>query len=175
MELFCDNISQFLETRDEKELDSLLSATTKSKRWQLLCPVTQASSLVPSLSRLAKVNCDRQHLLAPTFHHYQKLYSSSRFPKHSRSTCATSTGSTSHSLPFSSSHCHFAPPKTAADVARARQTGIPPKTQQDTRYCVKIWEEWGVHRTHITGVNIGPLNQLSLSDLAPLEVRKKKE
>ena len=96
------------------------------------------------------------------------------------SACATDDApvpGTSPSLPSSSatssSRCRFAPPKTA------REAGIPHKTEQDTRYCKKVWDQWREHRMKTTGVNIAPLHHLSLAELAHwltnfiLEVRKK--
>ena len=173
MELFCNDISQFLETRDEKELDHLLSATTESFEQTLADTPSTHPRELPSA-----ILTTRESELRPPASTSHSLPKTS-FTHFLQCTCARST---SHSLPFrssSSSHCRCASPKTAAEVARARQTGIPSKTQQDTRYCVKIWKEWRIHRIHTTGVNISPRNQLSLSDLAHwlthfiLEVRKK--
>ena len=73
----------------------------------------------------------------------------------------------------------FAPPKSAAEALIARQKGIPKKTQQDTNYCKNIWDEWRKHRSHVTGTEIGSLDQLPLEELAHwltmfiLEARKK--
>ena len=48
MELFCDDISQFLETRDKKELDQLLSATTESFEQMLVDTPSSQPSELPS-------------------------------------------------------------------------------------------------------------------------------
>ena len=51
----------------------------------------------------------------------------------------------------------FAPPKTTAEIVRAREKVIPKIIQQDTIYCVNIWDEW---RGRSTGIVIAPLQQL---------------
>ena len=37
---------------------------------------------------------------------------------------------------------HFGDPLTLDDVAQATKAVIPKNTQQDTRWCVRIWNEW---------------------------------
>ena len=62
---------------------------------------------------------------------------------------------------------------------KARIEGVPTKTQQDTKYCVGIWEEWREYRNRTTEANIGSLTQLTTFELQHwltrfiLEVRKK--
>ncbi len=65
----------------------------------------------------------------------------------------TATGSSSHSLPTATSRScvRFAPPKTDAEIEVEREKGIPKKTLEDTKYCLKIWEEWRKHRVQTTG------------------------
>ena len=36
----------------------------------------------------------------------------------------------------------FAQPKTDADVRKAKQAAVCNKTQQDTKWCVNIWNMW---------------------------------
>ena len=75
----------------------------------------------------------------------------------------------------------FAQPKTDKEIVQARAEGVPVKTQQDTKYCVGLWEEWREHRNQTTAANIAPHTQLNHSELQHwltrfvLEVRKKKE
>ena len=90
------------------------------------------------------------------------------------SVCACTDSSPSHivtSPPASSSSTlinssRFAPPKTEAEIIMARKTGIPKRTQQDTKYCTKVWDEWRQHRQQTTGVQIRPLDLLSPTELA---------
>ena len=78
-----------------------------------------------------------------------------------------------------SSAMRFATPKTNDEIVEARRQGIPKRTQQDTEYCKRLWEEWRNHRNTTTGENISPLIDLSESQLNHwltcfiLEVRKK--
>ena len=73
----------------------------------------------------------------------------------------------------------FAPPKTTEEIVRAREKGIPKRTQQDTKYCVNIWDEWREYRRRSTGIVIAPLQQLPPHQLNEfltmfvLEARKK--
>ena len=73
----------------------------------------------------------------------------------------------------------FAAPKTARDILEARRQGVPKKTQQDTSYCVRVWEQWRNYRKETCGNII-----LALTDIIPsnlqhwlnyfvLKVRKK--
>ena len=56
--------------------------------------------------------------------------------------CANSAASSS-SLCGSTCHkCHFAEPKSDEEIAEARAKGIPLKTQQDMKYCMRQWEDW---------------------------------
>jgi hypothetical protein len=61
----------------------------------------------------------------------------------------------------------------------ARKDGVPRRTQQDTLYCTRLWDEWCKHRDTVTGVKIAPLVELSESELNHqltsfiIEVRKK--
>ena len=60
----------------------------------------------------------------------------------------------------------FAPPKTAKDVQEARRQGVPKKTQQDTYYCVRVWNEWRSYRRETCG-DTGP----ALSDIIPSDLQ----
>lgn len=59
----------------------------------------------------------------------------------------------------------FAPPKSDAEIQHARQKAVPKSTQQDTRLCMKIWEEWTKHRLHTTGTYICPLLDMTGKDM----------
>ena len=49
-------------------------------------------------------------------------------------------------LAASTSARPFAAPKTDKEILDARVSGVPKKTQEDTQYCVKLWEDWCTHR-----------------------------
>ena len=65
-------------------------------------------------------------------------------------------------------------------MIQARRVSVPEKTQQDTRWCVRQWDEWAEYRnSHATKEKIPtPITSLPLKDLAHwlerfvLEVRK---
>ena len=73
----------------------------------------------------------------------------------------------------------FAAPKTAEEIELARSKGVPCKTQQDTNYCIHLWNAWSVHHQATAGVRIPPLADLKIDELQHwftryiLEVRKK--
>ena len=73
----------------------------------------------------------------------------------------------------------FTKPVSSADIEKAMQSAIPEKTQRDTRYCVKIWDEWAEHRVSSTSVVLLPLKALNKSQLQHwmscfiMEIRKK--
>ena len=73
----------------------------------------------------------------------------------------------------------FAAPKTQQEIADARVSAVPKKTQQDTQYCVRLWEEWCQHRQSNFGVSIPQLTELQPTELQQwlsyfiLELRKK--
>ena len=75
---------------------------------------------------------------------------------------------TASSSSLRGSACRFAEPKSDEEIAEARAKGIPLKTQQDTKYCVRLWEDWVDHRNSTTGENIAPLVQLSTQELSTL-------
>ena len=60
----------------------------------------------------------------------------------------------------------------------ARLQRIPEKTKQDTKYCVKLWNEWRMNRTATTGEHISTIEQMTDTELTHwmsrfvLEVRK---
>ena len=78
-----------------------------------------------------------------------------------------------------SSNRPFATPKTQQEIADARVSAVPKKTQQDTEYCIRLWEEWCQHRQSNFGDNIPQLTQLQPSELQQwltyfiLELRRK--
>ena len=59
-----------------------------------------------------------------------------------------------------SSNRPFATPKTQQEIADARVSAVPKKTQQDTEYCVRLWEEWCQHRQSNFGDSIPQLTEL---------------
>ena len=73
----------------------------------------------------------------------------------------------------------FGNPKTTEEILEARRQGIPLRTQQDTQYCIRLWEEWRNYRQTATNENISPLIELDNAELDNwltcfvLEVRKK--
>ena len=75
----------------------------------------------------------------------------------------------------------FAEPKTDMEIAAARAQGVhvPLKTQQDTKYCLGLWQALRDHRKFTTGTNFASLIELNTSELQHwltrliLEVRKK--
>lgn len=86
---------------------------------------------------------------------------------------------TSSSLSASSNSRPFAPVKTDTEIELARAKGVPKKTQEDTKYCVNLWDAWTRYRLETTGATIKPLSKLSRKELQHwltrfvLEVRKK--
>ena len=75
----------------------------------------------------------------------------------------------------------FADPKTEEDVAAARRASVPKKTQADTKYCMRLWNEWTTHRNALSTAekipdNITTMNAETLQYWMcrfVLEVRKK--
>ena len=41
----------------------------------------------------------------------------------------------------------FADPMSEEDVAKARRASVPKKTQADTKYCMRLWNDWSAHRS----------------------------
>ena len=72
----------------------------------------------------------------------------------------------------------FAAPKTEEDIKSIKLNGIP-KTQDDTQYCLRVWEEWCKYRRNSCGDNIAPVTEMQPLQLQYwltrfiLEVRKK--
>ena len=46
-----------------------------------------------------------------------------------------------------------------------RVSAVPKKTQQDTQYCIRLWEEWCQHRQSNLGVSIPQLTELQPTEL----------
>ena len=44
----------------------------------------------------------------------------------------------------------FAVPKTEKEVIKAQKAIVPQKTQHDTNYCVRLWNQWKAHRNGTT-------------------------
>ena len=45
----------------------------------------------------------------------------------------------------------FAQPVSSEDIAKSMQSAIPKKTQNDTKYCYALWEDWILQRRKSTG------------------------
>jgi len=73
----------------------------------------------------------------------------------------------------------FAQPQTDEEIERARQKAVPAKTVADTKYCVRLFNEWRTHRIQTTEATIPTLTQMTKQHLNywltrfVLEVRKK--
>ena len=89
----------------------------------------------------------------------------------------SSTHASSRAAPTSARP--YAAPKTDQEIADARVSGVPKKTQEDTQYCVRLWNEWCKYRQQNHGNSIPGLTKLQPKDLQHwlvrfiLEVRKK--
>ena len=57
----------------------------------------------------------------------------------------------------------FAPPKTQQEMCKAKLSAIPASTAADTKYCVKIWNQWCSHRLEKYGDMIPPLDHPELT------------
>ena len=60
----------------------------------------------------------------------------------------------------------FASIKTDSEVESARAADIPQKTQQDTKYCIGIWEEWTLHRAGENGDIIGSIGEMNKEEMS---------
>ena len=82
-------------------------------------------------------------------------------------------------LKLPSTTSRFAVPVSEEEICRRRTNAVPKKTSDDTRYCIKIWEEWSRFRTADYGSHIPPLSSISLCELQHwmtrfvCEIRKK--
>ena len=71
------------------------------------------------------------------------------------------------------------PKKQNDEIQQARLASVPKSTQADTKFCVKLWEDWKSHTEQATNVTIGQITQLSTADLQHwmskfvLEIRKR--
>ena len=74
---------------------------------------------------------------------------------------------------------HFATPVSDHEVEEKRKHHIPPKTQEDTNYCLRIWEQWCKYRESKTSSTIPKLERITKEELDywlsrfVLEIRKK--
>ena len=59
----------------------------------------------------------------------------------------------------------FAAPVSEEEIRRRRESAVPKKTSDDTRYCIRVWEEWCKYRTIHYGSHIPLLSTISLSEL----------
>ena len=73
----------------------------------------------------------------------------------------------------------FLSPKTDEEIRAAREAGIPKKTQQDTKFCVNVYEEWRKNRERVLNTTIPPLKSMNAAEQAyhltrfVVEARKK--
>ena len=59
----------------------------------------------------------------------------------------------------------FGEPVTDKEIEERKATAVPKKTQHDTMYCVRVFDEWRESRYKETRVAIAPLIQLSIEEL----------
>ena len=122
--------------------------------------------LTAAIEEYERVNVPRLHSAAPAPE--LNTYADDSSPRTSSALC--SAASTSRP---------FAPVKTDAEIQLARAQGIPKKTQEDTKYCVSLWDAWRRYRLETTGDAIKPITELNRTELQhwltcfTLEVRKK--
>ena len=90
-------------------------------------------------------------------HACTKLHPPRDYASSSSSSFLRSTGD--ENLP-----ARFAPPKTDSEIVCARQTAIPAKTVQDTKYCISVFEEWRKYRL-TTGADIKELTDMNKPEL----------
>ena len=73
----------------------------------------------------------------------------------------------------------FAKAVSTKQIDETMQKGVPRKTQEDSRYCANLWQEWVTHRAATTGVFIPHLKDIKAEELQHwicafvLEIRKK--
>ena len=73
----------------------------------------------------------------------------------------------------------FAPPISDEDIVQRRKSAVPKKTNKDTKYCTKVWEEWCQYRREYHHSNIPTLHHITRTQFQHwltrflLEVRKK--
>ena len=73
----------------------------------------------------------------------------------------------------------FAKPVSSKEIAETMQSGVPKKTQEDSKYCANLWDEWAIHRAKTTGDMIPYLKNIKVEELQHwicafiLEIRKK--
>ena len=78
------------------------------------------------------------------------------------------------------SSSRFAEPQNSSQIELLKRKSVPNNTQQDTNYCVRVWEEWVMHRSKTYNDNIPALVTMNTVDLQlwmisfVLEARKKK-
>ena len=59
----------------------------------------------------------------------------------------------------------FAKPVSSKEIAETMQSGVPKKTQQDSKYCAYLWDEWAIHRAKTTGDIIPCLKNIKVQEL----------
>ena len=65
----------------------------------------------------------------------------------------------------------FAAMKSDDEIKQARVSGIPLKTQADTKYCIGLWEAWTAHRMAENGDAIQPIENLTDKELQHWMIR----
>ena len=60
----------------------------------------------------------------------------------------------------------FAPPLTDNEMERAKRSAIPDSTTADTRYCIKLWNDWCEHTLKSHGDVIPPLGDLTAKEMS---------
>ena len=94
---------------------------------------------------------------------------------HSESHPMHSLSNTSYALfnppaPLSRAQPHskkriFAKVKTDEEIEQARAKAVPMKTQQDTKYCLGLWEAWTSYRESVNGDSIKSIDEMSRDEL----------
>ena len=80
-------------------------------------------------------------------------------------TSARASKTTSPAPTDTTTTTRFAPPKTNADIERGRIDSVPKKTQQDTKYCCKLWDSWREYRQSIAPENIPLLRDMTTEEI----------
>ena len=73
------------------------------------------------------------------------------------------TSSTLQTQP--SKNRQFGALKSDLEVEKARASAIAPKTLQDTKYCVNLWNAWSDYRRSANGDVIQPIEELNRDNL----------
>ena len=59
----------------------------------------------------------------------------------------------------------FATPISDEDIVQRRKSAVPKKTNEDTKYCTKVWEEWCQYRREYHHSDIPTLHHITRTQL----------